>query len=147
MEGHSLQGAVDPRMSLNVVVQQFLEAVVHSILYHRNVYPPESFDKTQLYGMVVHQNRHPLVTDYVREVATKATAISHTLGEVRVIIFNGDGGAGGVSATDSFVCSSVGVGVGKDGAGALATPVASSASFSSFFFPHSFACPSRQCVR
>ena len=81
-------------MSLNVVVQQFLEAVVHSILYHRNVYPPESFEKTQLYGMVVRQNRHPLVTDYIREVATKATASVQTLSEVRVIICNGDGDDG-----------------------------------------------------
>ena len=80
--------------SLHIVLQQFLEAVVHSILYHRNVYPPESFEKTQLYGMVVHQNRHPLVADYVREIATKATASGHTLGEVRIIIFNGNGGDG-----------------------------------------------------
>lgn len=80
--------------SLHVVVQQFLEAVVHSILYHRNVYPPESFDRTQLYGMVVHRNRHPLVMDYIREVATKATASGHTLGEVRILIFNGNGDVG-----------------------------------------------------
>lgn len=73
------------------VVTQFLEAVAHTVLYYRNVYPPTSFENTQLYGMVVHQNRHPLVGDYIREAMVKATSSTHVLCEVRIIIHGDDG--------------------------------------------------------
>jgi len=88
------------------VVAQFLEAVMHSILYHRNVYPPSSFETTQLYGMVVHYNRHPQVADYVREVATKAlSGGSHAIGEVRMLVYHerdegGDGDGDGDGERD-----------------------------------------------
>lgn len=73
------------------VVAQFLEAVIHSILFHRNVYPPTSFELAQLYGMAVHYNRHPQVAEYVKEVADRATRGDYALSEVRVLIYEDEG--------------------------------------------------------
>lgn len=70
------------------VLSQFVEAVIHSILFHRNVYPGTSFEDTQLYGMIVHYNRHPQVADYVKAVAAKATSGGHVLAELRVVVYH-----------------------------------------------------------
>lgn len=71
----------------SIVLAQFLEATIHSILYHRNVYPASSFERTQLYGMVVHVNRHPIVVEYVKEVAAKAASGGYIIDELRIIIY------------------------------------------------------------
>lgn len=48
-------------------VAEFIEAVVHSVLYHRGVYPASSFERRQLYGLDIPLNRHPKVVEYISQ--------------------------------------------------------------------------------
>ena len=50
------------------VLLEFLEALVHQILYRFDVYPAASFEKRGAYGLCVHRCRHPAVCDYVHGV-------------------------------------------------------------------------------
>lgn len=46
---------------------ELVDAMIHCILYHRSIYPKESFERRQLYGTVVYMNRHPQVVEYIEE--------------------------------------------------------------------------------
>jgi len=46
---------------------ELVDAMIHCILYHRSIYPKESFERRQLYGTVVYMNRHPQVVGYIDE--------------------------------------------------------------------------------
>jgi hypothetical protein len=50
------------------VLLEFLEALVHQILYRFDVYPAASFEKRGAYALCVHRCRHPAVCDYVHAV-------------------------------------------------------------------------------
>ncbi|KAG5925361.1 hypothetical protein E4U42_004374, partial [Claviceps africana] len=45
----------------------FLTVAIHSILYHRALYPPASFLTARAYNLAVHQSRHPAVCAWVRD--------------------------------------------------------------------------------
>lgn len=47
------------------VFLEFLECAIHQIVYHRHVYPKESFEITQLYSIRVYRSRHPDVCSYI----------------------------------------------------------------------------------
>ncbi|KAG6017233.1 hypothetical protein E4U41_004253, partial [Claviceps citrina] len=45
----------------------FLTVALHSILYHRALYPPASFLTARAYNLPVHQSRHPAVCAWIRD--------------------------------------------------------------------------------
>lgn len=47
------------------VLLEFLEACVLQVVYAMGVYPPEVFDRAQLYGIAVQRSRHPGITSYI----------------------------------------------------------------------------------
>ncbi|KAL8277923.1 hypothetical protein RQP46_009742 [Phenoliferia psychrophenolica] len=48
------------------LVEEFLEAAIHTILYLRQVYPAQLFDKRKKYDSVlVWQSRHPALNEYI----------------------------------------------------------------------------------
>lgn len=48
--------------------QQFLIILTHSILYHRQIYPSDSFALTRFYDVAVQRNRHPGVCAWIQEM-------------------------------------------------------------------------------
>ncbi|KAG6002711.1 hypothetical protein E4U21_002820 [Claviceps maximensis] len=62
----------------------FLTVAIHSILYHRALYPAASFLVARAYNLPVHQSRHPAVCAWVRD-AIAATAQQIRQGTARQI--------------------------------------------------------------
>lgn len=52
----------------------FLTVAVHSLLFHRALYPARSFLTTRAYGLPVHQSRHPGVCTWVTDAVAAAAA-------------------------------------------------------------------------
>lgn len=52
----------------------FLTIAVHSLLYHRRLYPPATFLLARAYNLPVHQSRHPAVCAWIRD-AVAAVAV------------------------------------------------------------------------
>eukprot|EP00961_Rhodomonas_salina_P073691 990379-Rhodomonas_salina.1 len=50
---------------VSAVFCEFLEAATHTLLYIRNVYPPEIFDRRRKYNVPVRQSRHKELNDYI----------------------------------------------------------------------------------
>lgn len=44
---------------------EFLEAIIHQILYLRRVYPEEIFEPRRLYSLAVHRSRYPALNEYI----------------------------------------------------------------------------------
>ena len=44
----------------------FLNVAIHTILYERSIYPPESFLSARKYNYAVRQNRHPRVCAWIQ---------------------------------------------------------------------------------
>jgi len=44
---------------------EFLEVLVHQVLYRFDIYPAAAFERRTSYGVGVHRCRHPAVCDYV----------------------------------------------------------------------------------
>lgn len=53
---------------LNTSFHQFLLVLVHSVLYHRRIYPAASFKQARYAGLAVWQSRHPDVCAWVRSM-------------------------------------------------------------------------------
>ncbi|KOS23222.1 DNA polymerase zeta processivity subunit [Escovopsis weberi] len=51
----------------------FLTIAIHSLLFHRELYPPASFLTTRAYNLPVHQSRHPLVCAWVADAVSALT--------------------------------------------------------------------------
>jgi mitotic spindle assembly checkpoint protein MAD2B len=47
------------------VLLEYLEAMIHQVLFSRRLYPTESFERQRLYGIAVQRARHPELTHYV----------------------------------------------------------------------------------
>ncbi|KAM0453638.1 hypothetical protein ACHAPV_008972 [Trichoderma viride] len=64
----------------------FLTIAIHSLLYHRNLYPPTSFLTARAFNLAVHQSRHPAVCAWINDAVS---AISNQLnaGTARRIVF------------------------------------------------------------
>ncbi|KAK8932800.1 DNA polymerase zeta processivity subunit [Metarhizium anisopliae] len=52
----------------------FLTVALHSILYHRQLYPPASFLTARAYNLPVHQSRHPGVCAWLRDAVAAVAA-------------------------------------------------------------------------
>lgn len=60
------------------VLLGFLEAAIHTVLYVRNVYPPQLFELRKQYNVPVRMARHPLLRDYIASLLT-ADQLGHWL--------------------------------------------------------------------
>ncbi|KIE02759.1 REV7-like protein, partial [Metarhizium majus ARSEF 297] len=52
----------------------FLTVALHSILYHRQLYPPATFLTARAYNLPVHQSRHPGVCAWLRDAVAAVAA-------------------------------------------------------------------------
>ncbi|RFU75912.1 horma domain-containing [Trichoderma arundinaceum] len=64
----------------------FLTIAIHSLLYHRNLYPPTSFLTARAFNLPVHQSRHPGVCAWVNDAVSAISNQLH-LGAVQRIVF------------------------------------------------------------
>jgi len=51
--------------SLVEVLLEFLEALVHQVLFVRELYSPQLFERQRLYGIAVRRARHPDLAAYI----------------------------------------------------------------------------------
>ncbi|KAJ4854789.1 HORMA domain-containing protein [Trichoderma breve] len=63
----------------------FLTIAIHSLLYHRTLYPSTSFLATRAYNLPVHQSRHPGLCAWISD-AVAAIAAQLRVGSVRRIV-------------------------------------------------------------
>ena len=60
-----------------------VEVAIHTILYVRQIYPPDLFVRRRKYDMPVFQSRHPALNEYisgaVRAIADELVSVSHQL--------------------------------------------------------------------
>jgi mitotic spindle assembly checkpoint protein MAD2B len=50
------------------VLLEFIEAVIHQVLFVRELYSADLFERRRLYGIAVRRARHPELCDYISEV-------------------------------------------------------------------------------
>lgn len=62
-----------PSSSLLTSFTNFLTISIHSILYHRALYPPTTFLTTRALNLVVHQSRHPAVRAWITDAIAAIT--------------------------------------------------------------------------
>ncbi|KAK4070789.1 hypothetical protein Trihar35433_5256 [Trichoderma harzianum] len=63
----------------------FLTIAIHSLLYHRTLYPSTSFLATRAYNLPVHQSRHPGLCTWISD-AVAAIGAQLRVGSVRRIV-------------------------------------------------------------
>lgn len=68
----------------------FLTVAIHSILFERRIYPPESFISARKYNYTVRQSRHPKVCQWVTDAvsAVETELLNGTVARVAVVIFS-----------------------------------------------------------
>ncbi|KAI0931699.1 hypothetical protein AcW2_000536 [Taiwanofungus camphoratus] len=66
-------------------ITEFIEVAVHTILYVRQVYPPDLFVRRKKYDTPVFQSRHPALNEYISG-AVKAIAEELVLGTVDKVV-------------------------------------------------------------
>ncbi|KAG8219493.1 DNA-binding protein [Butyriboletus roseoflavus] len=79
---------LDISLSFNQAVQgitEFLEVAIHTILYVRQIYPPDLFVRRKKYDMPVFQSRHPALNEYISG-AVKAIAAELALGNIQKVV-------------------------------------------------------------
>ena len=47
---------------------EFCEAIIHELLYQRQIYSPDLFQRHRLYDVVVRRSRHQKLNDYIHGV-------------------------------------------------------------------------------
>lgn len=62
-----------PSSTLLTSFTNFLTVSIHSILYHRNLYPASTFLTTRALNLVVHQSRHPAVRTWITDAIAAIT--------------------------------------------------------------------------
>jgi len=66
-------------------IAEFIEVAIHTILYVRQVYPPDIFVRRKKYETPVHQSRHPALNEYISG-AVKAVRDELEQGNIEKII-------------------------------------------------------------
>ncbi|KAH8925478.1 DNA-binding protein [Atractiella rhizophila] len=71
-------------------IQHFLEAAINHILYIRQIYPHDLFEKRQKYSAPVYQARHPLLINYIASLvqAVRDELFNGTLSRLSLIFFS-----------------------------------------------------------
>ncbi|KAM3533623.1 hypothetical protein MY4038_003059 [Beauveria bassiana] len=77
--------AADQAARLLSSFSSFLTVAVHSLLFHRALYPARSFLATRAYNLPVHQSRHPGVCAWVAD-AVAAIAAQIRSGAARAVV-------------------------------------------------------------
>lgn len=49
----------------------FLTLTIHTVLYHRHIYPPETFLLAKHHNLPVHQSRHPGLCEWINDSVTQ----------------------------------------------------------------------------
>ncbi len=49
------------------LVCEYCEAAIHEILYLRNIYDRDIFQRERLYGIALHKSRHPDLNQYIAD--------------------------------------------------------------------------------
>ncbi|KDQ15724.1 hypothetical protein BOTBODRAFT_54600 [Botryobasidium botryosum FD-172 SS1] len=68
-----------------IAITEFLEVAIHTILYVRQVYPPDLFVRRKRYDAPVYQSRHPALNEYIAG-AVKAVGEELVLGNVERVV-------------------------------------------------------------
>jgi mitotic spindle assembly checkpoint protein MAD2B len=68
----------------------FLTAYTHTLLYLRALYPRTSFVTSRFHNTPVHQSRHPLVCEWIRDAvsAVHAELLEGTVSRIGIVIFS-----------------------------------------------------------
>ncbi|KAF8640991.1 hypothetical protein AX17_000636 [Amanita inopinata Kibby_2008] len=66
-------------------ITEFIEVAIHTILYVRQVYPPDLFVRRKKYDTPVFQSRHPALNEYIAG-AVKAVGEEIALGSVDKVV-------------------------------------------------------------
>lgn len=64
---------------------EFLTIAIHSLLFHRGLYPPATFLAARAYNLPVHQSRHPRVCAWIND-AVAAVTTQLRLGNARRVV-------------------------------------------------------------
>jgi mitotic spindle assembly checkpoint protein MAD2B len=64
---------------------EFIEVAIHTILYVRQIYPPDLFVRRKKYDMPVFQSRHPALNEYISG-AVKAIADELLSGNIQKVV-------------------------------------------------------------
>ncbi len=66
--------------SLVDALLEFLEAFIHQVLFVREIYSPELFERQRLYGIAVRRARHPELAAYIASaVAGLRVSCTHSV--------------------------------------------------------------------
>lgn len=71
----------------------FLTLAIHSLLYHRALYPPNTFLTARAYNLPVQQSRHPGVCRWVSDAVSAVVAQLRTAAVERVVFVVHQGGS------------------------------------------------------
>jgi len=73
-------------------VAEFIEVAIHTILYVRQIYPPDLFVRRKKYDMPVFQSRHPALNEYISGAVKAITdeLVSGNIQKVVVVIKDKD---------------------------------------------------------
>ncbi|KAG2022969.1 hypothetical protein CC2G_000678 [Coprinopsis cinerea AmutBmut pab1-1] len=78
----------DEPLTFNQIVAgitEFIEVAIHTILYVRQVYPPDLFVRRKKYETPVYQSRHPALNEYISG-AVKAVSDEMAQGTVEKVV-------------------------------------------------------------
>jgi mitotic spindle assembly checkpoint protein MAD2B len=83
------QNTLTTFQSLLTTFSDFLVVSIHTILYERGIYPPNTFISTRKYNFPVRQNRHPRVCQWITDAVTavEAEMLKGTVNRVAVVIY------------------------------------------------------------
>lgn len=65
---------IDTYQGVCSAYSDFLTVAIHTILYERNIYPPNSFIRARKYNFPVRQNRHPKVCKWIQDAVAAVEA-------------------------------------------------------------------------
>ena len=82
--------SINSYAALISVFCDFLTVATHTILFERNIYPPDSFLSARKYNYAVRQSRHPKVCQWVTDAiaAVETELLNGTVSRVVVPIFS-----------------------------------------------------------
>ncbi len=84
------QNVLDTYQALLTTFSDFLIVAIHTILYERAIYPPNTFISARKYNFPVRQNRHPKVCKWITDAvaAVEAEMRKGTVSRVAVVIYS-----------------------------------------------------------
>ncbi|GME70685.1 unnamed protein product [Ambrosiozyma monospora] len=76
----------------DTLVMGLIQACIEQLLYHRNIYPPDSFRKVTAFGLEIFTNRHPGVQAYLQGLMVKLSKFNNSgdLNRLLISIYNKD---------------------------------------------------------